>query len=135
MKLPLVCLAGAAALLAGCNNANEVAEDRMERAADLSAAQAGPAEAALGLTEAQLLDAELIGPNQVELGDVASVVRGADGKVERLLVEIEDSNPDRFVHVPIEGLTPIRRGDDTDLSTTMTMQELQALPAVDLTKM
>lgn len=120
------------ALIAACNDANDQAEDRVERAAEANAMAAGPAEAALGLSEAQLLEADLRGPNGIELGDVVQVIRGGDGKVERLLVEIEDSNPDRFVHVPVAGLKPVVNGTDTDLATTMTKAQLAALPAVAL---
>lgn len=120
--------------LTGCSDANEKAEDRMEREAEASASAAGPAEAALGLSEAQLLEADLRDQSGMELGDVVQVVRGADGKVDRLLVEIEDSNPDRFVHIPIAGLKPTVRGTDTDLTTTMTTAAIDALPAVTLPK-
>ena len=124
---------GAATLLSACNDtASDAAEERVEDAAEASAAAAGTAIAALGLTEAQLIDAELIGPGNVELGDVQALVRGADGSVENLLVEVEDSNPDRFVHVPVAGLTTVARGDDTDLSTTMTAADLAALPDAPL---
>lgn len=126
--LPLVPLA----LVAGCTDKNDAAEDKMERTAEKSAIAAGPAPVALGLSEAQLLDAELIGGDGTELGDVAAVVRDAGGTVDRLLVEIEDSHPDRFVHVPVAGLKTLVRGDDTDLSTTMTKAELAALPEVRL---
>jgi hypothetical protein len=132
MKKQLLVIVGSTALLAACNNARDAAEDKVERDAEASAVAAGPAEVALGLSEAQLLDADLRGPNGVELGDVVQVVRGADGKVDRLLIEIEDSNPDRFVHVPIAGLTTVPRGNDTDLSTTMTRAQLIALPEVKL---
>ena len=93
---------------------------------------AGSVPAALGLTETQLLDAELVGADGQELGDVAQVLRDASNKVDRLLVEIEDSNPDRYVHVPITGLKTVVRGDDTDLQTTMTKAELAGLPEVKL---
>lgn len=126
--LPLVPLA----LVAACTDKNDAAEDKMERTAEKSAIAAGPALVALGLSEAQLLDAELIGSDGTELGDVAAVVRDAGGTVDRLLVEIEDSHPDRFVHVPVAGLKTLVRGDDTDLSTTMTKAELAALPEVKL---
>lgn len=126
--LPLVPLA----LVAACTDKNDAAEDKMERTAEKSAIAAGPAPVALGLSEAQLLDAELIGGDGTELGDVAAVVRDAGGTVDRLLVEIEDSHPDRFVHVPVAGLKTLVRGDDTDLSTTMTKAELAALPEVRL---
>jgi hypothetical protein len=128
--LPLVLsLAG---LLAACSDGNDAAEDRMERQAEASAAVSGPAIVALGLTEAQLLDAELIGAAGADIGDVAQVLKAANGSVDQLLVEIEDSHPDRFVRVPLSGLTPLVRGNDTDLSTTMTKADLEALPAVSL---
>lgn len=133
MKKTLTAIACTAALLAACDEgANDAAEDRVEDAAEASAAAAGTAEAALGLTEAQLIDAELLGANDVEFGDVESVLRDADGTVDRLLIEIEDSDPDRFVEVPVAGLSPVTRGDDTDLSTTMTAEDLAALPDATL---
>lgn len=132
MKAHLIAAVSSLFLLAACNDANDAAEDKMEREAEASASAAGPAEAALGLNEAQLLDAELVGANGVELGDIARLERDASGKVDRLVVEIEDSNPDRFVHVPIAGLTAVVRGTDTDLSTTMTKEQLRALPEVKL---
>ena len=134
MKAHLLAIASTVALLSACGNANDRAEDKMEAAAEASADAAGTAVAALGLTERQLLDADLIGANNVELGDVAQIVRGADGKVEKLLIEVEDSNPDRFVHVPIAGLTVVKQGMDTDLQSPMTPQQIAALPAVALPK-
>lgn len=132
MKIHLLAAVCSLGLLSACNDANDAVEDKMEREAEASASAAGPAEVALGLNEAQLLDAELIGPNNVELGNVAQVVRDDAGKVDRLLVEVEDSNPDKYVHVPIAGLKTVVRGTDTDLSTTMTKAQLDALPAVTL---
>lgn len=120
-------------LVAGCGeNVNEAAADRMEDNAEANAAAAGPTPVALGLSEAQLLDANLVGANNVELGDVNSLVRGPSGAVEGLVVEVEDSNPERHVQVPITGLTVVTRGTDTDLSTTMTREQLAALPEAKL---
>lgn len=130
MKKTLLTAAFATVMLAGCNSQSRAAEEKREREAQQTAAIAGAEAVALGLTEAQLLDADLVDPNGVEIGEVEQVVRGPSGKVERLLVEVEDSNPDRYVHVPVDGLTPIKRGNDTDLSTKMTKQQLQALPEV-----
>ena len=93
---------------------------------------AGDAEAALGLTERQLLDADLRAADGSELGDVEAVLRNAAGEVDCLLVEVEDSDPDRFVEVPIDGLTPIQGGDDADLSTSMTRADIDALPDATL---
>lgn len=86
----------------------------------------------LCLTKAQLLGAELVGANGVEIGDVAQVDRAANGSVSRLLVKIEDSNPERYIHVILASLAPLVRGNDTDLSTAMTRADLEALPAVQL---
>lgn len=128
----LCLLVGSAALLTACTDNNEAAEEKLERTAETSATVAGPLPAALGLSEAQLLDADIVATDGQELGDVAQVLRGPDGKVDRLLVEIEDSNPDRYVHVPILGLQTVARGNDTDLTTSMTKAELAALPDVKL---
>lgn len=85
------------------------------------------------MTEQQLLDADLVDASGVELGSVEQVMRDASGKPDRLLIEVEDSNPDRYVAVSFEGLSPLRRGNDTDLSSALTKDEINTLPAVDLT--
>ena len=69
---PFILATCAAALLAACNDKNEAAEDKLERAAETSATVAGPLPAALGLSEAQLLEADIVGADGKELGDVAS---------------------------------------------------------------
>jgi len=124
---------GLTTLLAACAGGNDAAEDKVEREAAASARSAGAAVAALGLTEAQLLDADLRGPGGIELGDITQVLHGQDGKVDRLLVEIEDSKPDRYVHVPLAGLTTVARGAETDLATALTREQLMALPEIKLT--
>ena len=106
-----------ALILAACDSKQEAAEDKMERAAEASATVAGPLPAALGLSEAQLLDADIL---------------GADDKVDRLLVELDGVGPDRYVHVPVQGLKVVVRGDDTDLQTSMAKAEFDALPEVKL---
>jgi hypothetical protein len=103
-----------------------------DREAEQSAAASGDAVAALGLTERQLLDADLVSANGADLGDVEQIRRGAGNTVEGLLVEIEDSNPDRYVVVPITGLATRKSGGDTDLQTKMTADELRALPDAQL---
>jgi hypothetical protein len=135
-------LARAAALpflvcaLAACQSQAEkqadAAADRIEQQAETSAAAAGSAVAALGLSEAQLLDADLVTANGTDLGDVQQIRRGADGAVSGLLIEIEKSNPDRYVVIPIAGLTTRPDGKDVDVQTTMTAAELAALPDATL---
>ena len=125
--LPLLACA-----LAACESEAErqadATEDRIEQQADSSAAAAGDTVAALGLTERQLLDAELVAADGTELGDVEQVRRGAGDAVDGLLVEIEDSDPDRYVVVSLTGLT----ASGEDLQTTMTAQDLAGLPDAQL---
>jgi len=121
-------------LLSACaDDAQEVAQDQMENTAEQTAIVAGAEPAALGLTELQLLDADVFGAAGVELGDVQRIMRDASGQVTGLLVEIEDSNPDRYVELPLEGMTVTQRGDDTDISTTLTRDQLIAMPEIDIT--
>ena len=120
-----------AALIAGCSD-NEAAEDKMERAAETGATVAGSLPAALGLSEAQLLDADIVGTDGEELGDVAQVLRGPDDKVDRLLVELDGGLNDRYIHVPITGLKAVNHGGETDLETPLTKANLAALPEVKL---
>jgi len=123
-----------ATLLAACSDANEAAEERLEKSAETSASVAGPVPAAFGLSEAELLNADIVGADGKEVGDVAQVLRAADGKVDRLLVEVEGSNPDRYVELPILGLRTVVNGDDTDLATSLTRADLMAMPEVPLPK-
>lgn len=122
--------------LAACQSQAErqadATEDRIEQQADASAATAGSAVAALGLSEAQLLEADLVTADGTDLGDVEQVRRGADGAVTGLLVEIANSDPDRYVVVPLDGLTTRPDGTDTDVQTAMTAAELAALPDATL---
>ena len=120
-------------LLSACaDDPQEVAQDQMETTAEQAAVAAGPQVAALGLTELQLLDADVYGVAGAELGEVQQIVRNPAGEVTALLVEIEDSTPDRFVEVPLTGMTVMQRGDDADISTTMTRDQLMAMPEVVL---
>jgi len=128
---PLIMILGPLSVLTACADKNEAAEEKVEKAAETSATVAGAVPAALGLSEAQLLDADLVDADGRELGEVVQVLRDRDEKVDRLLVEL-DGPGDRYVHVPILGLKPVTKGDDTDLRTTMTKARLEALPDVKL---
>ena len=133
MKTMLITLALPVSLLAACSDdPQEVAQDQMEASAEQSAVAAGPQVAALGLTELQLLDADVFGVAGEELGEVQQIVRNPAGEVTALLVEIEDSSPDRFVELPLTGMTVMQRGNDADISATMTRDQLMAMPEVVL---
>jgi hypothetical protein len=84
---------------------------------------------ALGLTRAELEDADLVGPapQHVDLGDVETLVLGANGEVTGLVIDLEGTDKD--VVVPISAVTSLRRDREVDLMTSMTAAQLQALPA------
>ncbi len=124
----------AALALAACESEAEqqadMAEDQIEMQAEQSAAEAGDEIAALGLTERQLLDADLVAADGTELGDVEQVRRDAAGVVTGLLVEVEDSEPDRYVEIALDGLS-VTEGNmlsDANLQTDMTAQDLAGMP-------
>lgn len=126
------------AALAGCQSPAEkqtdAAEERVEAAAEASAEAAGSATAAFGLTETQLLEANLVDAYGTMLGDIEQVQRNAKGRVEGFLVELEntDPDPDRYVVLPLNGLTVRKNGGDTDLQTTLTPAQITALPDADM---
>jgi hypothetical protein len=126
----IICAAGACQSQA--EQRADATADRIEQQADASAAAAGSTIAALGLTEAQLLDADLVTADGTDLGDVEQVRHGADGAVSGLLIDIEKSKPDRYVVVPMSGLTTRAHGNDIDVQTTMTAKDLAALPDATL---
>jgi hypothetical protein len=129
-------IVGFALVLGACESHAEreadAVEDRIEQSAQASAAAAGDAIAAIGMTERQLLDADLVTADGTELGDVEQLRRDESGAVTGLLVEIEDSDPDRYVVVPLDGLTAADSGRRGDVQTTMTARELAALPEAQL---
>ena len=83
---------------------------------------------ALGMSRDELEDADVISSDNTDLGDVETLVLNAGGQVESIVVELEGPG-DRHVVVPIGQLTSLTRGDDKDLTTTLTAAELAALPA------
>ena len=120
-----------ASALAACQSeaeqqADEVG-DRIEAQADASVAAGAETVAAFGMSERQLLDADLVATDGSDLGDVEQIIRAADGSVESLVVEIDGSSPDRFVLVPVAGLTVRTSGDDRDLQTAMSAADLGQL--------
>ena len=122
-RAPIAILTLATLALSACESETErqadATEDRIEQQAAQSATAAGDEIAALGLTERQLLDADLVTRDGDSSGDVTA-----------LLVEVEDSEPDRYVEIPLAGLT-VTQGtglSDADLQTGMTAQDVAAMP-------
>lgn len=107
-------------------------DDRAPVAPSVAAVTSAPESAAepvvaLGLTARQLEDADILGPGGSEVGEVERVLTGPTG-VTGLLVEVEDSQPDRYVTVPLDGLTVVQRGDDRDLQGSRSREQMMALP-------
>jgi hypothetical protein len=133
----MLAAACATVLVAGCNNnaATDATAEQATTAAETpttAAETASPAagwdRVALGLREAQLIGADLLAIDNVEVGEIKGLLTGSDGRVDRLLVELDDTDPDRFVEVPVQGLTVLTRGADIDIVSTMTVAQLAALP-------
>ncbi len=57
------------------------------------------------------------------------LITDASGAVIALAVEVDGPDPDPIVRLPLDGLTPVMNGDDRDLQTSMTAEQLRALPA------
>ena len=55
----------------------------------------------------------------------------ASGNIDAVIVEIADTDPDRFVRLPLTRLTAIADGDDWNLRAATSRAELIALPQVE----
>ena len=83
---------------------------------------------ALGMTHQQLEDADLISGDNLDMGDVETLVLDQAGQVTHVVIELEGPG-DRRVSVPIDQLSSIKRNnDDVDLTTTLTGPQLSAMP-------
>lgn len=134
MNRSLIAAASLAALLAACSEQKKepapVAEPAVV-APTPAAATAGVTRnepMALGLTAAQFEDADLMSATGVDLGDVERVDVDSMGKATGLI--IAPTGPgERWVRLPLTGLTIKADGDDHDVITTLTLEEVKALPA------
>ena len=136
MMKTLFAAASAAALLAACSQPPAKPDKTPEASPDAASAPtmagapaAAPGAMALGLTVAQLEDADLITPAGVDLGDVQRVDVDASGVVTGLIIEPAGEGGPHWVRIPLDGLTPRKEGDAYDLVSTMTLAQLKALPA------
>ena len=135
MKRISALLAGTTMLLAACGDGGAQSEDQAVTPANQTAS-ANPAQTAptvaLGLTMEQLDDADIVDASGREIGDVERVLTDASGAVTGLVVEVDDTDPDRHVTLPLEGLTVVQDGNDHDLRVAMTRDQLNALPETKL---
>ena len=49
-----------------------------------------------------------------------------------LVIELEDTDPDRWVEIPMDGLTLRGNATDGDVQTSMSAADLAALPDADM---
>ena len=126
----LALLIAGSTMLAACGDT--AAEQEAERTEDAIEAQAAadvadaPEEEILGMTEEQLLDADLVDADGNELGEIELVERNAMRTVTGLLVELEDS--DRYVTVRLRDVTARPDGDGFDVESTLSAGQLASLP-------
>ena len=130
MKIQLIAVAASTFLLAACGE-GAAPDAPSGTSSPATTTLTGRPIVALGLTERQLLDADLVDASGRDLGDVEGIVRDADGKPVALLVEIENTRPDRYVEVPLEGLTAVRDRTDWDIQSSLTRDDLLQLPAAN----
>lgn len=131
MNRSLIAVASLAALMAACSEQKKEPAPAAEPAATAPTPAAGLTRdepVALGLTVAQLEDADLLAVNGSDFGDVERVDVDSAGKVTGLIVAPTGPG-ERWVRLPLTGLTVKADGDDHDVVTTMTWEEVKALPA------
>jgi len=86
---------------------------------------------ALGLTQLQLEQAQLLDPAGARLGEVEKVELDGQGYVRALRIQLDDSIAiGRVVRIGLDGLAPVRGGGRWNLRTTTPRDRLGALPPV-----
>ena len=94
---------------------------------------ASEAAVALGMTRAQLEDADLVSATGVKLGDIETLVVDAAGKVTHMVVELEGPS-DVKIQLPadkVRAYTAPNR-NDRDLTTDLTSAQLASQPRWDM---
>lgn len=96
---------------------------------------AGAQSGALGLTRAQLEDADLIDANGVDIGDVEYAIADSGGRVVALAIEVDrrEPRPDKLVNIPLQDLRAVPEPHDPgdfDIVTAMSADEVAALAEV-----
>ncbi|WP_447727141.1 PRC-barrel domain-containing protein [Sphingomonas koreensis] len=86
---------------------------------------------AFGLTTKQIEDADLVDVTGKDLGDIHRVETDASGNIDAVIVEIDGTDPERFVWLPLTRLTAVADGDDWNLRAATSRAELIALPQVE----
>lgn len=93
-------------------------------------AASGPG-TAFGLTTKQIEDADLVDVAGNDLGDIHRVETDASGNIDAVVIEIADTDPDRFVRLPLARLTAVADGEAWNLRAATSRAELIELPQVE----
>lgn len=130
MNRSLMIAAAATALLAACSQQKE---NPPAAAAPASASPAAPSVAqdepmVLGVRSAQLEGANLLSSDGSDVGDVEKVDVNSEGKATGLIVAPTGVG-ERWVRLPLDGLTVKALGDDHVVVTALTLDQVKALPA------
>ena len=121
MTRSLIILVSAAALLGACS------EQKKEPAPPAAAAMAEPEPMALGLKASQFGGSNLLSTNGADLGDVVRVDVDSGGKATGLIVAPTGPGQ-RWVRLPLDGLTIKVDGPYHDVVTPMSWEQVKALP-------
>ncbi|QBX38143.1 hypothetical protein E4M02_10610 [Brevundimonas sp. S30B] len=130
--LPVAASLGLALAACGDNTTDDVVQAPAEGAApapvteNRAATAATQTAVALGMTRSQLEDADLFAADRTKLGEVESIVLNPAGEATHLVIDLENSDLD--VMVPIDQVRSINYQGDVDVTTDLTMAQLQALP-------
>ena len=116
MNRSLILVASLAVLLGACSEQKKAAPP------------AEPEPMALGLKASQFGGSNLLSTNGSDLGDVVRVDVNSEGKATGLIVAPTGPGQ-RWVRLPLAGLTIKADGPYNDVVTSMTWEEVKALPA------
>ncbi|WP_374390073.1 hypothetical protein [Brevundimonas sp.] len=104
---------------------NAAPEPVSETRADAATASAA---VAFGMTREQMEDADLLSAQNTDLGDVETLVLDPQGRLTHVVIDLEGPG-DLEVLVPVGDLSSVDRNGERDLTTQLTLAQLQALPA------
>jgi hypothetical protein len=122
MSRSLIVLASVAALLAACS-------EQKKEAPPAAPPAAMPDEpVALGLKASQFSGSNLLSTNGSDLGDVVRIDVNSAGRATGLIVAPTGPGQ-RWVRLPLDGLTVKVDGPYHDVVTPLTWEEVKALPA------
>ena len=121
MNRSLILAVSLAALLGACSEPKKEAEPAA------AAAPALPEPMALGLKASQFGGSNLLSTNGADLGDVVRVDVDSGGKATGLIVAPTGPGQ-RWVRLPLDGLTIKVDGPYHDVVTPMSWEQVKALP-------